>query len=224
MITAALRLPTLFYFGVDGAFGAFTTLVTFFVFLLSRKMWQISKEKRYKYFSWVFGGLMLSFLARTVTNIILFWKYDEVILNPASRLLGFSNVFLVGYTFHMVVGLAFYLLLLFITMNVVKWRLYFATLTLVIAGLLMSRSYFLGFYALSFIILAFVSLQYFHNFRHHKSMASCCVWIVFVCLAVAQIGFAMHGFGPIFYVLGYGFQVIGIVALLFALIRVLRNE
>jgi len=101
MITAALKLPTLFYFGVDGAFGAFTTLVTFLVFMLSRKMWQISKERRYQYFSWVFGGLTASFLARTATNLILYVKYDEVILNPASKsIVGLSNVFLVGYTFH----------------------------------------------------------------------------------------------------------------------------
>ena len=80
MITAALRLPTLFYFGVDGAFGAFTTLVTFLVFMLSRKMWQISKEKKYQYFSWVFGGITLSFFARTVSEL-----FDLKSLLPPSR-------------------------------------------------------------------------------------------------------------------------------------------
>jgi len=225
MITAALKLPTLFYFGVDGAFGAFTTLITFFVFLLSRKMWEVSKGKRYKYFSWVFGGLTLSFLARTLTNLILFFKYDEVILNPASRsLFDFSNVFLVGYTFHIITGLAFYLLLLFISLNAEKWKLYAASLSLLIVGLYLSRSYFTAFYAFSFVILLFVAHQYFGNFKLHKTFASFSVFSVFLCLMLAQAGFFLHIYGAIFYLLGYVFQVIGIFALLVALIKVIKHE
>jgi len=225
MITAALRLPTLFYFGMDGAFGAFTTLVTFLVFMLSRRMWQISKEKKHLYFTWVFGGITLSFLSRTITNLVLYFKYDEIILAPASKsIIGPSSVFLAGYTFHILTGLAFYLLLLFVTMNVRKWRLYAAVLGLTFAGLFMSRSYFVAFYVLSFVILFFVAYQYLLNWKQHKTLASFAVFMVFFCLMLAQVGFFLHVYGQIYYLIGYVFQVIGIFALLVALIRVLRNE
>lgn len=225
MITAALKLPTLFYFGIDAAFGAFTTLVLFLAFMLSRKMWDISKIKRYKYFAWVFGGITLSFLSRTLTNLLLYFKYDEVVLNPASKsLIGFSNVFLIGYTIHILSGLGFYLLLLFVTMNVERWRLYFATLCLMLVGLFLSRSYFTSFYALAFVILVFVAGQYLMNYRKVRKLPSLLVFMVFLFLALAQAGFYAHTFGTIFYLLGYIFQAIGIFTLVIVLIKVIKNE
>ena len=158
--------------------------------------------------------LTLSFLARALTDSIL--KKNLLDL-PANV---FKNIFVGGYVSHILLALIAYLILIFIVYRIDDKSLMLLLAAIIIPSLLLSASYFLSFYGLSFILLGFTSFAYLRNHLKVCSIASCLVFIAFTLLTLAQAQFLFETVSDWFYVSAQITQSLGFILLLITLLNI----
>ena len=214
MVAIHLQGPV-WFFGVDASLEAFAVIIALSVAIASFKVYRMTREKRFAYFTASFVLLTLSFLARAITDALL----EEIVLKVPSAMNGL--IFFSGYVSHILLALTAYLLLIIITHKITDKRIIALLFLILVPSLLISGSYFLSFYGLSAIFLAFVTLAYFQNYRKVCSAASCLVFIAFALITVAQVLFLLESVRQYLYVLAHIVQAAGYLALLVALIKTL---
>ncbi len=214
MVTVQLHGPA-WFFGADASLTAFAAVIAFFVAVAALRVYRMTGEKKYAFFTVSFVLLTLSYLARAATDALL----EQLIITVPSALTGI--VFYFGYVSHILLALAAYLLLVIITHKITDVRVILLLFLILIPGMLLSGSYFLSFYGLSAIFLAFVAFAYYQNYRKICKAAACMVFMAFLLLTLSQVQFLLESFNAYWYVSAHVTQAAGYLVLLFALIRTL---
>ena len=214
MVHVYLRGPE-WFFCADASIEAFAALIAFFVAFASLRVYKMTKERRYAFFTASMILLTLSFLARAIADILL----EELVWKIPSAQAGL--IFLTGYVLHILLALIAYTLLVIITHKITDKRIIALLFIIMIPSMLLSGSYFVSFYGLSFILLAFVTFAYLDNCRKVRKPAACCVFIAFLFLTITQALFLLEPLYDPLYVAAHVTQAAGYFALLFALIRTL---
>lgn len=220
MVNVYLHGPK-WFFGADASLTACAALIAFLVAWWSLRLYNMTKEKKYAYFTASFALLTLSFLARAIADLLL----EEVVIAVPANLAGL--VFFYGYIAHILLALTAYILLIIITHKITDKRIIALLFLILIPSMLLSGSYYLSFYGLSMIFLAFIAAAYYQNYRKVCSAASCMVFIAFVLLAFAQLQFLLEGvrilmLEPVrayFYVGAHITQALGFLLILIALLK-----
>lgn len=210
-----VHLGPKWFFGIDSGLEAFASLIAFCVTLASYKMWKFTKERKYLYFSTSFLLLTLSFAARAITDAIIegiFFKLPEQHI---------AYIFLTGYVLHILLALTAYIILFTVTFNITQKSVIALIFLILVPSLLISSSYYLSFYGLSAILLAFITYAYFKNYRKVCKNTACMVFISFVILTIAQVLFLVEIRYKPSYVIAQLTQATGYLALLYSLIRAL---
>ena len=129
-------------------------------------------------------------------------------------------VFLAGYVVHIFLALVAYLILIIITHDIKDKRIIALLFLIIIPSLFLSGSYFLSFYGLSTIFLAFIAGSYYKNFRKCSTGASCLVFIAFLLIALSQAQFLLETVADYWYVTAQVTQALGYMTLLLALLKI----
>ena len=214
MVHVYLQGPE-WFFGADASIEAFAALIAFFVAFASLRVYNITKERKYAFFTASMVLLTLSFLSRAIADILL----EELIWKVPSTQAGL--IFLSGYVSHILLDLIAYALLVIITHKISDKRVIALLFIIMIPSMLLSGSYFVSFYGLSFILLSFVTFAYLENCRKVRKTAASCVFIAFLLLTIVQLFFLLEPFYSALYVAAHVAQAAGYFVLLFALIRTL---
>jgi len=212
MVSVQLQGPS-WFFGADASLMAFAAVIAFCVAVASLRVYKATRSETHRYFTISFVLLTLSFLVRAVTDTLL----EGTIITILDSVKG--AVFFFGYTAHILISLVAYLMLVIITHKVTDKRLIVLLFLILIPSLLVSGSYFLSFYGLSTLFLAFVAFAYYQNCCKVKSMASCLVFVAFLLLALSQVQFLLEVVHDYWYVGAHITQAAGYFCLLIALIR-----
>lgn len=202
------------FFGVDAGLEAFAALIAFFVTVAALRLYRMTNESRYAYFTSSFALLTLSFLARAVTDFLL----EDLIWHVPSAMTG--KIFFYGYVTHIFLALAAYLTLFTITHKVTDNKITALLGLLLIPAMLVSGSYFISFYTISALFLAFITLAYHKNCKKVKTRSSCYVFYAFLFLTLAQIFFLFEAFKKPMYVAAHISQALGYLTLLFSLLTI----
>ncbi len=210
-----VHLGPKWFFGVDAGLEAFAALIAFFIAFASYRVYRLTKEKKYAHFTASFVILTLSFLIRAATDLIL----EGMLIKVPQTLTGI--IFFTGYVAHILLALTAYLMLVIVTHKITDKRIIALLFLILVPSLLISGSYFLSFYGLSTIFLAFVALAYYQNYRKVCKAAACLVFIAFTLITLSQAMFLLEAFYDPFYVAAHVTQATGYLVLLFALIRTL---
>ncbi len=221
MVSVHVHGPV-WFFGVDASLEAFATIIALCVAIASFKAYRMTREKKYAYFTVSFALVTLSFLARAVTDALL----EEVVMKVPGAVA--NNLFYLGYVLHILLALVAYVLLIIITHKISDKRVIALLFLTLVPSLLLSGSYYLSFYGLSTIFLAFVALAYYQNYHKVRTAASCLVCIAFALLTISQILFLLeavkeyvHVMMQYWYVMAHVIQAAGYLVLLIALIKTL---
>jgi len=212
MIELTIHSPA-WFLGVDASLEAFAALIAFFVTFASYKVYRVSKENRYRSFMTAFILLTLSFLVRAGADSIL----EKIFLHLSQGL--YAKVFFIGYVLHIFLALSAYLLLIAITHKIAQRRIIGLISILLFVAMILSGSYFLSFYIISTVLLAFVCVAYFQNFRKVHSQTSCLVFIAFLLLTLAQPQFLLEAVNDVWYATAHITQALGYLTLLITLLR-----
>ena len=203
------------FFGLDAGLEAFAGVIALLIAFASYKLYRSTGERSYKYFLVSFFLLGLSFLSRAVADAFLGKVFFEA---PAKVV---AVLFFAGYAGHFFLALSAYILLVASSFNIADKRLLVMLFLIMIPALLLSGSYFLSFYVISIILLAFIAWAYFQNFRKVGSVTSCLVFITFLLLTLAQPQFILDSLSDAWYVTAHATQALAYLVLLVAMLRIL---
>lgn len=192
MVAVTLQGPA-WFFGVDAMLEAIVALIAFFVTVASFRVYRLTKEAKYGWFTASFALLTLSFLSRAITDTIV----EELLFACPKNYL--PHIFYFGYLTHIILALAAFLMLFVVTHRVQDKRVIALLALTTFPSLVLSSSYFLSFYGLSFILLTMVSIAYYQNYRKVKSLPSGIVFVSFFLFTLAQAFFLLSAFNPSLY-------------------------
>jgi len=212
----SVHLGPKWFFGIDASLEAFASLISFFVTFASFRIWKMTKERKYFYFTLSFFLLTLSFLSRAVTDIII----ENVFFKCSDSYVGL--IFFIGYVLHIVLAVVAYTILLIVTHKLADKRIIALLFMILIPSLLLSGSYYLSFYGLSFILLLFITLAYYSNCRKVCKKTAYFVFVAFACIALSQLFFLFEFLNIVLYAVAHVVQAIGYLILLLALIKALK--
>ncbi len=192
--------------------------VSVIIAYFSYKIYKVIKDKNYKYFSWAFVSIAISFIFKILSNItivhrVLITQYDIVrvithelewveILNFISFIL-FKVFFILGFLF----------IFLIVTKTDKKERI-FLFVYLSIITILFSIYFNFVFHLTLVVILAFLVNYFYKNYNKLKTTNSMLVYAAFAIILVSQLSFAFTDVNSIFYFLDEILLLIGFLTLL----------
>ncbi len=214
MVSVYLQGPK-WFFGADASLEAFAAVIAFSVAFAALRVYRVTRERKYAYFTASMMLLTLSFLSRAIADTLL----EELLFALPSNVTGL--IFFIGYVAHILLALTAYLILVIVTHKITDKRIIALLFILTLPSLLISGSYFLSFYGLSAILLAFIAFSYYQNYSKVCKASACLVFISFAFLTLAQVLFLFEAVKEPLYVAAHVIQAAGYLVLLFALVKTL---
>lgn len=203
----------------DSIFQLLFAVVTLIICGFSYKAYRLLQERKYKYFSAGFLMISAGFFILSLSNLLLYTGvYDGIVTRLGG--LNLANLLYLGHIFLLLLG---YMLLLVVAMKLQQRRLTALLFAFIILFTAFSFQYYLKFHMIAFMLLAFMTWQFYDNYKEKKSLNSGLVFSTFYMLAFAEIFLLAMIFMPILYVVGHILQLIGYSLLLLMFIRVHRG-
>jgi len=204
------------FFGLDTIFELVAALVTFLVSILSYRAYKFAKQKKFYHMFSAFLLISMAFALRAAGVFLLHLGFYE-------RIVSILNTFDIIFLAQMALMLMAYTMLLLVSMNVQNKRVAAFVMTLMTLFIVFSYQYYLKFHIMLFVLLFFLTVNYYLNFRKQKTFNSALVFVSFYLLMLAQpfFLFTVH-LSQNYYVLGQGFHLMGFLVLFFATVRLLR--
>ncbi len=222
-----LFAPKWFY-GIDIAFEIVSIIVAVLISYYSYKLYTISKKKEHKYFHIFFLMIAIAFVFKILTNFDLYFEVLNTLHIGSMQIQYISKNISTIYRFG---GLFMYRLLTALFaygLYMLSYRkhdrkdLLLFVYFLSVLAFFSYYSYFL-FHLTIIIILGFVSMNYWRNFKKKHTTNSKCVAYGFIMLSLAHLVFAIVEIDLALYVVAEVLQLAGFCLLLGAFISVIRK-
>lgn len=216
------------FLGIDAIFELVTVLVTLLIAVYSYKLYKFTKERGYRFFSYAFLLIGISYVINILMNISVYHPVIKVaqvgiftiITKTFERVEIFYAVGFFVLRFLLLLGLVTLLLVL----HKKKDKKYsFLLLYLAFVSALIGNYIFHIFYITSSLLLLFIFVYYYNNYLRYRSRNSLCVAISFLLIFVSQIVFILLTVHPVLYVVGESIQLLGYLLLLFIFISILKK-
>jgi len=222
-----LYAPKWFY-GVDCVFDIVSIIAGLLVAFYSYKVYKLTSQKKYKYFSLSFFLIALAFMMKVLMNTAIYSKvFNKVVVGfltitvQTSQRIGWINHFAsIFYMFLMLLAFAILLIMAFRIRDekLIFLFVYFAFIT----ALLSKLSYFIFHITLA-LFLSYLFIYYYKNFLRIRSKSSMTVAYSFFLIFLSQVVFIFMLFSKGVYVLGETLQLLGYLLLLLTFILVLKK-
>lgn len=224
MVAVVLHGPPWFFL-LDAVLGFVGMAGAIVIVALSAKALKLTKDRKFIYFTIAFALIGLGLLIRSMTNVVVFlglpWA-DQVMSAKISDYRGYF--FFVGYGAFIVSTVVGYVLLAVSTMKIREPRITILLTALVLLLLGLSSSYFLSFYLVSTILLAFITYHVCRNCLERKSVTAGLVFAAFALQLFANVAFVLELYHQLFYYVANISLLAGYGVLLLALVRVLWGK
>lgn len=206
------------FYGMDTFVEFLTILVSFFISFYSFRVYKMIKDKHYKWFSFAFLLLGISFIFKIFSNITFLHKVEVQEANfvftfmshlEFAQLINFFS-FILYKTSHLI---GFLILFLILTKNEDKERnLLFFYLSLIV--ILFSIYFNFIFHLTVFFILIYLTLHFYENYKKIDNINSFLVFISFLIILTSHLFFIFSDVYGLFYLFGEILLLIGFLCLL----------
>lgn len=223
------------FHGWDLLFDAIGLIVAMLIAGYSWKVYQMSSENKYIYFSLAFILVSLGFMFKLITHGILYYSsIREVaagVLRPlAGQSLQYSDLlYRGGFFLEMIAMLGGWLLIFFVSQKSRGrlnkfYELSQIVLFIYLVGLIsiVSNFKYFVFYLTSMVLLGLIVLNYYKNYLNTKNKNAYLVMSSFTLILVSQFFFVFVLLWQNLYVLGELFMLTGFLLLLYTYRKVTR--
>ncbi len=215
------------FFGVDNLLDLFSLVVTLLISIYSFRFYKFSGKRNYKYFGISFLLITMAFLAKIVTNAILYsptityWVHNLSIITQ--RIMSQSNIlFILGH-------LAFRFLFL-LGLFSVYWvlsksreRNKFPLIIYLLAAATLGSAYSYVLFALTSIVILLYIVHYYQlAYRKKKTGPALLTLLGFVLILLSQLIFIFIFLDLKMYVLSEIVQLAGYLLLFYNVYRLMR--
>ena len=202
--------------GFDAILGILFALITFLIAAVSYKAYKITEEKKYSYFSVSFFLMSLAFFLTGIFEVFLTTHVWDLLSQWLSQ---FDLVFLA----HMLLIFLAYVSLLIITLKITDRKVIALLFSLILLFTLFSYQYYLKFHIISFLLLFFLSYQFYTNYLEKKQFNAKLVFIAFYLLTCAEVFFLAIIYDQVLYVVGALLQLLGYILLFYVFVQVVYH-
>jgi len=208
--------PAWFY-GYESIFAFVFAFVTLLISLLSFKAYGFTNDRKYKYFS-------LAFLLISAANFLV-WLFTTLMhLHWTPYLDTLLSQFDFAFLLYILLSVLAYMTLLIIVLKVKTKKIILLLLSLSLLFVLFSRENFLKFHITAFLLLFFLSYQFYTNYLDTGKENAKSVFACFYLLTCAEIFFALSMLAhDWFYVAANFIQLIGYFVLFYVFLRIVNH-
>lgn len=216
------------FHGIDTTIEILSIAVAFMVSLYAYKIYKLTKQKKYAYFSAAFMLASIAYIFKVISEVVIYSHYvEQHILGPFV----ISKTVIQPVTWiHNYAHSLFSLLLLFSTFILLmvtlevknKHLLVLLTYFMVIITLISDSAPFI-FHLTNVLMLSMLVLHYYNNHARIQTKQSLYVTLAFLSMLISHIILIFKEYDPDIYATGLLFQLIGFGTLLYAFILVKRK-
>ena len=212
-----LSAPTWFR-GVDTFFEAFSILVAILIAVFSFKAYKLTKNRNHLYFGTAFGLISISFFAKVLTALFVYFNRKSSIVGPgaASEV---ASLFHAGRLVYVLLVLIPFLMILMIYSKLENKRMIAVFLSFLLVFAVLSHQNILMFYLVALLLVAFITVHLFDNYKERKSVNAGLIFSAFFMLVIQYVLFILTPYTSIFYAGAYFMQFLAYSTLLTALLR-----
>lgn len=206
------------FYGLDTIFEIVGGLITLLASMLSYRVYKFTKQKQYYSLFGAFLLIAFAFGLRAMGALLMHMGFYE-------RIISILDMFDIIFLGQMTLMLLAYTMILLASMNVKSRRLIAFIMSLMTLFIVFSYQYYIKFHIMLFMLLFFLTVNFYLNCRKQKSLNSALVFLGFYLLMMAQPFFLFTvNLNQKFYIVGQTLQAVGFLALFFMLIRVIRSK
>ena len=216
------------FYGIDILFESINVIAAILIAFFSYRIYRFTKEKKYFYFGMSFVGIALSFISKILTNFQFYYNFlrqsnivDSLLVTVTAH--KSLNIFLSAYFFHRLFMLLALTGIFFVVCKYDKKLLFIFAYLIAIITAFSTSEYFI-FHVTTSIMLGYIFCQYYYNYKHHPTKNTFLVAFSFFLILISQIIFINIIIGVENYALAQVIQFIGYIILLYAYIRISKND
>lgn len=222
--------------GWDLIFEGISLIIAFLIAAYSWKVYRMSSEKKFMYFSLAFILISLGFLFKLITHGTLYYsslqKVADTVLMPLTKGGNYYRdlFYRTGFFLEMISMLLGWLLIFFISQKSRSRLTKFYEISQIglfiyLVGLIsfVSNFEYFVFYLTSSVILGIIVLNYYKNYLTTQSRNSYLVMNSFLLVLLSQFFFVFVFVWKELYVLGEIFLLIGFLSLLYTYRRITKT-
>ena len=199
-----ISLSALRFYGIDSVMDFLIFLVAILITYQSYNIYNLLKEKNYKFFSWAFLSISIAFLFKIIVNLTFFHQIEILqtyFINPALlERLGFLDLInFFSVIFYRIFLLTGFLILFLVFTKTEEKEKVILFIYLSIITVLFSIYFSFVFHLTLFLLILFLTIYFYRNYKRIRSRNSLIVFYSFLMILTANfIGFfsSLH---PFFY-------------------------
>lgn len=226
--TVEIILSPYWFYGIDNFFDIFAVLTTLFISFYSYQLYKFSKKSNYKWFSISLLLISLAFVAKILTNVIIYYPSVAVTtlgcFSVMYRVMKQSNILfilgLLAHRFLMLVG--FFGVYWLVSKSREKNKIPL-TLFLLFAATILSAYVYPAFSMAMVIMLSHIVYYYGITYRKNRNRKTALILCSFALLLLSQIVFIFLFLDSSMYVASEILQSAGYLLLLYSYYLIVKK-
>lgn len=212
------------FYGIDSLIELLIIIVAGIISLYSHKIYKIVKEENYRYFSWAFLSIAISYFFKILSNFTIINRMTVekanfiYIFTTPSKYMPIIDFF--SFTFYKIFLLIGFLMMFLVLTKSEKKENVFLFVYLSIIAILFSIYFNFIFFMTVLLILILLTVHFYHNYKNHRTIYSLLVYLGFAIVAVCHLLFIFSDVHSLFYIIGEGLLLIGFMCLLINHIKI----
>ncbi len=211
----------IWFMGIDSVFEILAALISLLVGAYSFRIYRSTGKKQFKYLFVAFALIFLSFISRSVTDIMAYSLFLES-MPMITRIMNVQYVYLAGIYVYQLLMMGAYMTLVALSLKIRNKRVFSLLVLFILISSVAGLYNYSIFHMVSSVLLFYVVFHFYENYRKRKSCNSLAVFLAFLMILVSQVTFIFIT-NMMFYVVGHFLQFAGYLLLLINIILVRRS-
>ncbi len=217
--------PSWFY-SIGFGFEIFALLVTLLIAFYSLRVYNITKDRRYLYFTLAFLSITASYIIRAAADYVAYTHLIGRIPNVTealSKVATLPFLYSIAYFIHVFFMLAGFMILVAVFLRIDNIRTVSLLFILALILAFLSQSTFFAFHITLIIMLLYIVIHLFHNHSKIRKVNSFIVLYSMLALLVSHIFLLLVSVERLYFVVGNVLQLAGFALLLLNMVLVFRK-
>jgi len=212
------------FYGIDSLIELLIIIVSAIIALYSHKIYKIVKEQNYRFFSWAFLFIAISFIFKIFSNFTVYQRIRIEGVNFVYTVLSQPNYIpildFISFTIYKIFYIIGFLILFLLLTKTDKKQNIFLYAYLSIVVILFSIYLNFVFHITLILILIFLTYHFYENHKAHRTTNTKLVLIAFSIILLSHLFMIFSDMDPLDYMIAEGLMLIGFMSLLINQIKI----
>lgn len=210
------------FFGFNIFIELIFALVSSIVAKFSFKIYKLSLQRESRLFGIGFIFIALSYATKAVLNLILLSNIDDGFRGISFE--GLTSIGLAGFYLHIFLFTLGIITLVYTTLKIKNIKLYILMILIALFSLILSCNKMLSFTILSSILLIYLCIYYFIEYKDKRNSRTILVFLGFVFILINHLEIMFNNTDTIKYAVGEIFELVAYTFIMLSLIFTFKKK